>query len=250
MMCTGTLIQDPYASSASSRWILTAAHCGSHPDDRDSEFFVSCDGVTVGLPTRVSRVHRHPDFRYGDFGSDIALLEVETAFEAEELPEVYFPEDINALLSSAQSFHQFEVEVIDSGVSGAFGQSRFRRDYSFIHADQPMVRCSAFGYGKDKNNEYGHLQSQGLSITYFLDLQPTHVFLSLTWASHGVQINSGDSGGPILCHTDSGSRFVLGVHSHSMEAGLSFSSPAFTYASWIESVQSISARTLVFVEAL
>lgn len=237
-MCTGTLVKDP-DSSRFSRWVLTAAHCGSHPKDLDASFFVSCEGSFHQVMVPVKRVHRPFIFAFGDRDNDLALFELEKEMPQEEVSRIHSSMELEDLVTRAREYHRFEVQLIDSGVTGTFGKSRFSKEYHFINEADPFVECAVVGMGKNEKGRFGHLQHQGLSPAYFLDLDLNHLFLSYSKADHGFLLQPGDSGGPLLCQLKGSSQpFVLGVHSHSMEeASYSFSTPSHRYMTWIREVQ-------------
>lgn len=239
MMCTGTLVEDS-ASTTSSRWVLTAAHCGSSPKDLTARFFVSCGEDQYENLIPVSEVHRHPEFQFGDRNNDIALMELEDEIKQNSISHVYSFNQIESLVKEAQAYHHFQVKTIDNGVTGGFGRPRFVKEYTFDRQDTPLIRCAAVGMGYDEDKNFGHLQSQGLGLVFFLDLGMHHLLLSLNDIAHGVHFQPGDSGGPLFCQLEGDSEsFVLGVNSHSMEnQKYSFATPTFRYRDWIREVQS------------
>lgn len=230
MMCTGTLV--------ASKWILTAAHCGGGPKDKDSTFFVSCEGDHHQKLVPVKEVHRHPGFEFGNRSHDVALFELAAEIDQEQMSFVPSQEEVERFVKDARKHHRFQVRTRDGGVSGAFGRSRFFKEYSLEGEEDPVVHCAAVGMGMDENDKYGHLQSQGLNLIYFLDLGLNYVLLPYNEGAHGFYFRPGDSGGPLLCQfKGSTETFVLGVHSHSMEeTKLSFSTPVFRYFEWIREV--------------
>lgn len=238
MMCTGTLIQD-LTPGGSSRWVLTAAHCGAHPKDSEASFFVSCEGDFHQARVPVRQVHRHPDFEFDGRSHDMALFELVHEMPRTRGALVPAPYELEEVIARAQDHHHFEVKLVDYGVTGSFGRSRFMKEYRLVNEESPMVECAVIGMGKDETGMYGHLQSQGLSLVYFLDLNLNHLLFPYNKTSHGLLFQSGDSGGPLLCQRKGRlETLVLGVNSHSMEeVRFSFSTPSHLYWEWIRDVQ-------------